>query len=110
MLFNIVMIISSYVILLFAFQLQDVTEQEQYRPSNRTDDFENVFSNAASGQSKEFVVKGAPWEQKAPNTASVKEFPSFGGGRHQAPAGTDANAPAPEFPNAPITGVWGHRH
>ncbi|KAJ8954742.1 hypothetical protein NQ318_011437 [Aromia moschata] len=29
-----------------------------------------------------FVVQGGPWEQRAPNTASVTEFPSFGGGRN----------------------------
>lgn len=25
-----------------------------------------------------FVVKGAPWDQKAPDTTSISEFPSFG--------------------------------
>lgn len=42
-----------------------------------------------------FVVKGAPWEQKAPNMESKEEFPSFGG----------PSAPAPA--SAPSVGGWG---
>lgn len=30
-----------------------------------------------------FVVKGGPWEQKAPDTASVADFPSFRGSGSQ---------------------------
>ncbi|GLV35995.1 Dodeca-satellite-binding protein 1 [Carabus blaptoides fortunei] len=80
--------------------LQDVTEQELYRPTYSRDDDHSHHS----GQSKEFVVKGGPWEQKAPNTASVKEFPSFGP-RHGAP-----DAPVPEFQQSPVAGAWGQRH
>jgi len=32
-----------------------------------------------------FVVKGAPWEQQAPDTASTQEFPIFGGGSSNPP-------------------------
>lgn len=42
-----------------------------------------------------FVVKGAPWEQKAPNMESKEEFPSFGGASVAAAAGT------------PSVGGWG---
>lgn len=35
-------------------------------------------SNGVVGSGGGFVVKGAPWEQKAPDTASTAEFPSFG--------------------------------
>lgn len=41
-----------------------------------------------------FVVKGAPWEQKAPNMESKEEFPSFGG---------PSTVPAA----APSSGGWG---
>lgn len=43
-----------------------------------------------------FVVKGAPWEQKAPNMESKEEFPSFGG-----PSVVAAAAAAPS------AGGWG---
>ncbi|XP_049810317.1 vigilin [Schistocerca nitens] len=70
--------------------LQDVAENE--RPDNRS-----IFGHDAEGSSSQggsnpgFVVKGAPWEQRAPDTASTSEFPSFGGGgdipQSVAPAG-----------------------
>jgi polyribonucleotide nucleotidyltransferase len=76
--------------------IQDVTEAEMYRPMfTRTDD-----TGSQKSETKEFVVKGAPWEQQAPNMTSVKEFPTFG---KQA-------EPQPEYQSSPITGAWGHRH
>lgn len=80
------------------FQLQDVSERElmqSYRsPQGASGD------GAASGgiQGNGFVVAGGPWEQKLPNTASVTEFPSFGGGRSEEP-------PQP----SPIGGAWGSK-
>ncbi|GBP31692.1 Vigilin [Eumeta japonica] len=41
-----------------------------------------------------FVVKGGPWEQRAPDTASTHEFPTMPGGPAAAPA---APAPAPAW-------------
>uniref|UniRef100_A0A6M2DT16 Putative vigilin n=1 Tax=Xenopsylla cheopis TaxID=163159 RepID=A0A6M2DT16_XENCH len=90
--------------------MQDVSEaefRESFRPSapvlgdsfddpklrqhqNQTDD---------SNQPREFVVKGGPWEQRAPNTASVEEFPSFG--RNFGPALSDP------VPPVQANGAWG---
>ncbi|XP_060527573.1 vigilin isoform X2 [Cylas formicarius] len=50
----------------------------------------NTQRTNASG----FVVQGGPWEQSAPNTASVTDFPAFGRSNDQPPA-------------APIGGAWG---
>lgn len=73
-----------------------MTEQEMYRPSfNRGDD----GSHQRNNESKEFVVKGAPWEQQAPNTDSVKDFPTFG----------KQQDGATEFTSSPIAGAWGQR-
>ncbi len=52
-------------------QLQDVQEDE------KTDDNGNTSNSKSEGSG--FVVKGAPWDlQKAPDTSSISEFPSFG--------------------------------
>lgn len=45
-----------------------------------------------------FVVKGGPWEQRAPDTASTQEFPTMPGG----PRAVQAAAPAP-------AAAWGPR-
>ncbi|XP_039296374.1 vigilin [Nilaparvata lugens] len=39
----------------------------------------NTSNHHEGGGGGGFVVKGAPWEQKAPDTASTADFPSFGG-------------------------------
>lgn len=57
--------------------LQDVIDNEwlqQY--SYRHDPTEKDGQKASKNEG--FVVKGGPWEQKAPNTQSNEEFPSFG--------------------------------
>ncbi|XP_018320346.1 vigilin [Agrilus planipennis] len=80
--------------------MQDVQEQElrdSYRHS-----LSNAFNESPRDKKTDdsgFVVQGAPWEQRAPNTASVTEFPSFGGG-----SGTQ------EVQASPVSGVWGSRH
>lgn len=53
-------------------------------------------SRPREANSNGFVVQGGPWEQKAPNTASVTEFPSFG-----------KNTEEPQA--SPISGAWGSR-
>lgn len=45
-----------------------------------------------------FVVKGGPWEQRAPDTASTHEFPTMPGATRQ---------PAPAAPTP--TAAWGPR-
>lgn len=52
---------------------------------------------AASAPPAGFVVKGGPWEQRAPDTASTQEFPTM-------PGGPRAAAPAPT-----PTAAWGPR-
>lgn len=79
--------------------MQDVNEaeiRESYRPSfSRGED--DGSSLGQGGGVTGFVVKGGPWEQRAPDTASTSEFPSFGGG------GEDPQCvPAP-------SGAWGPR-
>ncbi|GLG98939.1 Protein bicaudal C [Gryllus bimaculatus] len=81
--------------------MQDVTEaeiRESYRPSfvafGHGDEDGSAGSNGAAAAG--FVVKGAPWEQRAPDTASTQEFPSFAGAGEAPPA-------------APPAGAWGSR-
>lgn len=78
------------------FQMQDMTESElrENRFTFNQNDGEGSLAQNVGGTG--FVVKGAPWEQRAPDTASTSEFPSFGGGE--------------ETPRsiAP-TGAWGAR-
>lgn len=82
--------------------MQDVTEQE-FRDSYRATPihpFDNANSRGSNRDNNGFVVQGGPWEQQrmAPNTASVTEFPSFGGRNMEEP------------PHAsPVTGAWGPR-
>ncbi|KAK9882658.1 hypothetical protein WA026_022525 [Henosepilachna vigintioctopunctata] len=83
--------------------LQDYEEQSE-RTQNHTLNihFENTGpAQSNRGQSRGaqpngFVVQGGPWEQRAPNTNSVTEFPSFG-----------RNTEEPK--QAPIAGAWGSR-
>jgi len=77
--------------------LQDVKENEFLRqytmaPSRHYDD----DSQPPGSENKGFVVKGAPWDQKAPDTSSSLEFPAFG-----------AAQAAPEVVSKPV--IWGPR-
>lgn len=71
--------------------LQDVEDAEwraSYQPGHnaaRPDENENKNNVTSNSNSIGFVVKGAPWQQKAPDTASTEEFPSFGGGTGSTP-------------------------
>ncbi|KAJ2952741.1 hypothetical protein O0L34_g7097 [Tuta absoluta] len=62
-------------------------------------DAANANTHAAQPPAAGFVVKGGPWEQRAPDTASTQEFPTMGGARAQ---------PAPAAP-APAPAAWGPR-
>ncbi|KAJ8936997.1 hypothetical protein NQ314_012079 [Rhamnusium bicolor] len=83
--------------------LQDVEEQ-QTREKQHTLNIhfetsaQNTSSRGRDPQNNGFVVQGGPWEQRAPNTASVTEFPSFG-----------RNPAEPQSAPAPIGGAWGAR-
>ncbi|XP_018563296.1 vigilin [Anoplophora glabripennis] len=83
--------------------LQDVEEQ-QTREKQHTLNIlfdagaQNAPSRGRDPQNNGFVVQGGPWEQRAPNTASVTEFPSFGRGPEP-----------PQAAPAPIGGAWGAR-
>ena len=73
--------------------LQDVIERhEQATPFSNMDS-----SNNRKSDGNGFIVQGGPWEQRAPNTASVTEFPSFGGHKVEA------------HQSSPVSGVWGSR-
>ncbi|XP_044754266.1 vigilin [Coccinella septempunctata] len=82
--------------------LQDYEEQAERSQSHTLNiHFENVGgSQSHRGHSRNepngFVVQGGPWEQRAPNTNSVTEFPSFG-----------RNAEEPR--QTPVAGAWGSR-
>lgn len=83
--------------------MQDVAEQEirdSYRISTSNSSFSGNRGGGAGANTNGFVVQGGPWEQRAPNTASVTDFPAFGGGRR----GIEQ-----QEPQAPPTGVWGAR-
>lgn len=64
--------------------LEDIVDQESYQLSRQGQN--SGGGNSAQGwtepspSSEGFVVRGGPWEQRAPDTTSTQEFPSFGGG------------------------------
>ncbi|KPI91491.1 Vigilin [Papilio xuthus] len=88
--------------------LQDVVDRYQRPAAPSLGDFGDVLNNETTAPSSGggggtaastgFVVKGGPWEQRAPDTASTHEFPTMPGA--PAPAPADA-APAPA--------AWGPR-
>ncbi|KAH1009812.1 vigilin [Dendroctonus ponderosae] len=84
--------------------LQDVEEMET-REKLHTLNLNIHFDNPAPPQNPQrnsmykpngFVVQGGPWEQSAPNTASVTDFPAFGRSTEEPQA-------------APVAGAWGNR-
>ncbi|XP_056647638.1 vigilin [Diorhabda sublineata] len=83
--------------------LQDYTElQTRERLHTLSSHFEPAAAQNNHSRGGEpnngFVVQGGPWEQRAPNTASVTEFPSFRRATEE-----------PQAP-APVAGAWGSRH
>ncbi|XP_045491427.1 vigilin [Colias croceus] len=80
--------------------LQDVVERYQRPAAPSLADFGEVLSGESASNappSTGFVVKGGPWEQRAPDTASTHEFPTMPGGPRA------ANPPASAPP------AWGPR-
>ncbi|XP_037566571.1 vigilin-like [Dermacentor silvarum] len=73
--------------------LEDIVDQESYHMSRQSQNSGGGGGGGGSGggnnsqgwtetspSSEGFVVRGGPWEQRAPDTTSTQEFPSFGGG------------------------------
>ncbi|XP_045445479.1 vigilin [Melitaea cinxia] len=83
--------------------LQDVVDRYQRPAAPSLADFGDVLtaSESATGgaqpPSTGFVVKGGPWEQRAPDTASTHEFPTMPG------------APRAAAPSAAPAAAWGPR-
>ncbi|KAG5895971.1 hypothetical protein JTB14_027971 [Gonioctena quinquepunctata] len=80
--------------------IQDFDEQQtRDRQHTLNVHFESNNSQNAPSRGRNsnngFVVQGGPWEQRAPNTSSVTEFPSFG-----------RNVPEPQSAPSP---AWGAR-
>lgn len=83
--------------------MQDVVDRYQRPAAPSLGDFgelsagDSSNANAAGAPAAGFVVKGGPWEQRAPDTASTHEFPTM-------PGANRAPAPAASAPS-----VWGPR-
>lgn len=72
--------------------LEDIVDQESYHMSRQSQNSGGGGGGGSGGgnnsqgwtetspSSEGFVVRGGPWEQRAPDTTSTQEFPSFGGG------------------------------
>ncbi|XP_055686275.1 vigilin [Lutzomyia longipalpis] len=97
-----------YILNLEEEYLQDVADaQPAYQPMSVSDVFEEALTKSglnhrSGGESagqppKGFVVKGAPWQKKAPNTSSHEDFPDFGLG---------ANTPATND-TPTLSSAWG---
>lgn len=82
--------------------MQDVVDleiSEMYRPFS--DSQGSPINDNGNRDNNGFIVQGGPWEQQprvAPNTASVTEFPSFGGRNIEEPPQT-----------TPVASAWGPR-
>lgn len=59
--------------------LEDIVDQESYQAVRQQSSSRDTW-NEVPPPSEGFVVRGGPWEQRAPDTSSTQEFPSFGGG------------------------------
>ncbi|XP_023947643.1 vigilin [Bicyclus anynana] len=87
--------------------MQDVADRYQRPAAPSLADFGEVLSGesaSSAAPSTGFVVKGGPWEQRAPDTASTDEFPTMPGAPRAAQPAPAAAAPAP----APSS-AWGPR-
>lgn len=84
-------------------QLQDVVDRYQRPAGPSLGDFGDVLNTentnnggaAAVQPSGGFVVKGGPWEQRAPDTASTHEFPTMPGAPRAAANPTPSSAWGP---------------
>lgn len=68
-----------------------MSESRGYEREETNNFFGN--SNSKTEEAAGFVVKGGPWEQKAPDTTSTQDFPTFGGGASHAPQTTKSWGP-----------------
>ncbi|XP_053677123.1 vigilin [Anopheles nili] len=85
--------------------LQDVSAAPT-QPTSFSQIMEDTLSNQQTNK-QGFVVSGAPWERKAPNTQSLEDFPDFGGlGGGPGPAAASAEQNA----QAPINSAWNAKH
>uniref|UniRef100_A0A2M3YXE0 Putative vigilin n=1 Tax=Anopheles braziliensis TaxID=58242 RepID=A0A2M3YXE0_9DIPT len=86
--------------------LQDVSAAPT-APTTFSQIMEDVSHANANKQG--FIVSGAPWERKTPNTQSLEDFPDFGG-----LGGGPAAGGAPSGPGAdsqgPINSAWNAKH
>ncbi|XP_063821782.1 vigilin [Ostrinia nubilalis] len=83
--------------------LQDVADHRYQRPAGpslgdfgdvlNTDNGAGANAAAGAGPTSGFVVKGGPWEQRAPDTASTHEFPTMPGATRAPPAAQPSPAP-----------------
>ncbi|XP_058464873.1 vigilin isoform X1 [Malaya genurostris] len=80
--------------------LQDVVTAVPTQQTTFTQILEDSMSNNRERPKHGFVVSGAPWQRKTPNTQSQEDFPDFGLGA----------APAEPAPKAPISSAWNARH
>uniref|UniRef100_A0A182PN90 K Homology domain-containing protein n=1 Tax=Anopheles epiroticus TaxID=199890 RepID=A0A182PN90_9DIPT len=87
--------------------LQDVSAAPT-QPTSFSQIMEDTMANQQTNK-QGFVVSGAPWERKPPNTLSMEDFPDFGGlgggpGGPAAASNADANA------QPPINSAWNAKH
>lgn len=87
--------------------MQDVVDRYAPPAAPSLGDFGPVLCENNATTAAGFVVKGGPWEQRAPDTASTHEFPTMrGAGGGGGGAGGAAGADPPT-----VTGAtpWGPR-
>ncbi|XP_050097449.1 vigilin [Anopheles aquasalis] len=85
--------------------LQDVSAAPT-APTTFSQIMEDVSHANANKQG--FIVSGAPWERKTPNTQSLEDFPDFGG-LGGGPAGGAPSGPAADS-QGPINSAWNAKH
>uniref|UniRef100_A0A2M4BA15 Putative vigilin n=1 Tax=Anopheles marajoara TaxID=58244 RepID=A0A2M4BA15_9DIPT len=85
--------------------LQDVSAAPT-APTTFSQIMEDVSHANANKQG--FIVSGAPWERKTPNTQSLEDFPDFGG-LGGGPAGGAPSGPGTDS-QGPINSAWNAKH
>ncbi|XP_055631121.1 vigilin [Toxorhynchites rutilus septentrionalis] len=80
--------------------LQDVVTAVPTQQTTFTKILEDTMTSREQRPRHGFVVQGAPWQRKTPNTQSQEDFPDFGLGA----------APVEQTPQAPIASAWNARH
>lgn len=84
--------------------LQDVTAAPS-APTTFSQLMEDSMSNQQQHANKQgFVVSGAPWERKTPNTQSLEDFPDFGGLGGPGAGNADSSS------QGPINSAWNAKH